>query len=135
MKRKRVVAACMVVMLIIVGGTVLVHYNKQWDRISAYRGLDRKEIVLSKQMEAELSDLIWNFNYSEVEENSTNQLSTIYGGEFFVIEFQSGDTVHEWLIGERQIQHSVHRNGIEVEAYIFESNEQFIEQMKRIIYS
>ncbi len=52
-----------------------------------------------------------------------------------MIEFQSGDTVHEWLIDERQIRHSVYRNGTEMENYIFEGNAQFIEQMKRIIYS
>lgn len=135
MKRKKAIAACVAVMLIIVGGVILVCYNKQWDRISAYRGLTRKEITLSKQMQEELNDLIWNFDYSEVGEDSVNQLSAIYGGEFFVIEFQSGDTVHEWLIDERQIRHSVYRNGTEMENYIFEGNAQFIEQMKRIIYS
>ncbi len=135
MKRKKAIAACVAVMLIIVGVVILVCYNKQWDRISAYRGLTRKEITLSKQMQEELNDLIWNFDYSEVGEDSVNQLSAIYGGEFFVIEFQSGDTVHEWLIDERQIRHSVYRNGTEMENYIFEGNAQFIEQMKRIIYS
>lgn len=134
-KRKKAIAACVAVMLIIVGGVILVCYNKQWDRISAYRGLTRKEITLSKQMQEELNDLIWNFDYSEVGEDSVNQLSAIYGGEFFVIEFQSGDTVHEWLIDERQIRHYVYRNGTEMENYIFEGNAQFIEQMKRIIYS
>lgn len=134
-KRKKAIAACVAVMLIIVGVVILVCYNKQWDRISAYRGLTRKEITLSKQMQEELNDLIWNFDYSEVGEDSVNQLSAIYGGEFFVIEFQSGDTVHEWLIDERQIRHSVYRNGTEMENYIFEGNAQFIEQMKRIIYS